>query len=251
MESLQQHGAILRLGHEGERESDSRRDEHDREHIARKERLQQVVRDDRKNVVVIGKRPELLRHIGHPRADDLGRQVARCDPYIESESDGRRRNRRQERIRHGMGEDAPRLLLRTERSKRRDDGERDGRHGDELEQAREHRRDEVEQLVQRPDVQPAEAGADDEREKPQDELLALPILVALRDRRLRRLLDGRIVLFFRHDTPSFRPLGKLPESADESSAALSRTPDDNSYKSSMVYIIRTPRHLVKGRSGRS
>ena len=47
-----------------------------------------------------------------------------------------------------MREDAARVLLGTERRERRDDGESDGRHGDELEQAREDRGDEVEELVE-------------------------------------------------------------------------------------------------------
>ena len=109
-----------------------------------------------------------------------------------------------------MGKDASRILLRAKRRKRRDDSERDGRHGDELEEAREHRRNEIKQFVQRTDVQPAKAGADNEREKPQDELPALSVLAALCNRRLRRLLDGRMILFFRHDTPSFCMAGSFP-----------------------------------------
>lgn len=120
-----------------------------------------------------------------------------------------------------MGEDAPRILLRTECCKRRDDGKCDGRHGNELEKTREHRRDEVKQLVQRSDVQPAKAGADNEGKKPQDELPALPALATLRNRRLCRLLNGGMILFFRHDTPSFCTPGKPPESADKPNAASS------------------------------
>ena len=109
-----------------------------------------------------------------------------------------------------MGKDASRILLRAKRCKRRDDGKRDGRHSDELKEAREHRRNEIKQFVQRPDVQPAKPSADNEREKPQDKLLALSVLAALCDRRLRRLLDGRMILFLRHDTPSFCMAGSLP-----------------------------------------
>ena len=109
-----------------------------------------------------------------------------------------------------MGKDASRILLRAKRRKCRDDSESDGRHGDELKEAREHRRNEIKQFIQRPDVQPAKPGADNEREKPQDKLLALSVLAALCDRRLCRLLDGRMILFFRHDTPSFCMAGSLP-----------------------------------------
>ena len=90
MERLQQHGTIFRLGHEGERQPDSCRNQHNREYVAREERLQQIVRNDRKDVVIVGKRPKLLRHIGCTRTDDLCGQVARRDPHIERKSDRRR-----------------------------------------------------------------------------------------------------------------------------------------------------------------
>ena len=197
-------------------------------------------------MVVVGKRAELLRHIRHACADDLGRQIARRDPQIESESDRCRRDRRQERIGDGMGEDAPRIFLRTERGKRRDDGERDRRHGDELEQAREHRRDEVEELIQGPDIQPTQAGADDEREKPQDELFPLPVLATLRNRRLRRFLDGRMILVFRHATPSFCALRSIATAPMQSSAtSFQKQRAVNSYKTSMVCIIRLFACVVK------
>ena len=246
MERLQQHGTIFRLGHEGERQPDRGRNQHDGEHIAREERLQQVVRNDRKDVVIVGKRPKLLRHIGCPRSDDLSGQVARRDPHIECKSDSRRRNGRQQCISDSMGKDASRILLRAKRRKRRDDSERDGRHGDELKEAREHRRNEIKQFVQRPDVQPTKAGADNEGEKPQDELPALPALAALCDRRLRRLLDGRMILFFRHDTPSFCALRSIATAPMQSSAtSFQKQRVINSYKNSMICIIRLFACVVK------
>ena len=46
-----------------------------------------------------------------------------------------------------MGEDFSRVLFRTECGERRDDGKRDGRYSNELEEAREDGRNEAEECV--------------------------------------------------------------------------------------------------------
>ena len=100
-----------------------------------------------------------------------------------------------------MREDAARVLLGAERRERRDDGKRDGRHGDELEQAREDRGHEVEELVERRNLQPAEDGADDQSGEPEDHLLGLPAL-ALAQGLVFREVDG-IFIGICHNIPSF------------------------------------------------
>ena len=77
-----------------------------------------------------------------------------------------------------MGEDAARVLFGAKACERRDDGECDGRHGDELEQPREDGRDEVEEVVERLDTEPSEDGADNQRAEPEHELALLVRLVA-------------------------------------------------------------------------
>ena len=106
-----------------------------------------------------------------------------------------------------MREDAARVLLGTERRERRDDGESDGRHGDELEQAREDRGDEVEELVEGGDLHPAENGADDQRGEPQDHLLRLAAL-ALAQGLVFSEVDG-VFIGIGHSIPSFLEMNRM------------------------------------------
>ena len=100
-----------------------------------------------------------------------------------------------------MREDASRALVGAKRRERRDDGECDGRHGDELEQPRENRRDEIEEVVERPDAERTEHGADDECADPEDELTFLMGLMAGEGVACRRL---HRIFFFCHKDSFFR-----------------------------------------------
>ena len=87
---------VLRLRHEGQCEAHGRRHQHHGQHVARRERLHEVIRDDREEMIVIRQRAKLLyRHIAHARTHDIRGQVARRDPQEEEEPDTRRRKRRQ------------------------------------------------------------------------------------------------------------------------------------------------------------
>ena len=202
MDALEEHGAVLRLRHEGESEADGCGNQHDGQDVAGEERLQHVVRDDGEEVVVVGEGAELLhRDIRGTGADEVSRQIARRDPEVEDEADGSGGNRRQQRVSDGVREDAARVLLGAERRERRDDGKRDGRHGDELEQACEDRGHEVEELVERRYLQPTEDGADDQSGEPEDHLLGLPALALAQGLVLCEV--DRIFIGICHDIPSF------------------------------------------------
>ena len=113
--AFQQHGAVFRLRHEGESEARRRRDEDDREHVAGQERLQHIVWHDGQKMIIIGKGAELFEgHVRRAASDDLGGQVPRRYPEVQRESDKSRRERRQQRIGDGMGENAFRVLVRAE-----------------------------------------------------------------------------------------------------------------------------------------
>ena len=159
-------------------------------------------------MVVVGEGAEFLhRDIRGAGADEVSRQVARRNPEIEDEADRSRGNRRQQRVGDGVREDAARVLLGAERRERRDDGEGDGRHSDELEQAREDRGDEVEELVECRNLHPAEDGTDDQRGEPQDHLLRLAAL-ALAQCLVLGEVDG-VFIGIGHSIPSFLEMNRM------------------------------------------
>ena len=110
-EAFQEDSAVFCLRHECQSQTDGSRDEHDRKDIARQERLEHVVRDDRQEVVVIGDFFQFLRDAGNAGIDEVYRQVARCDPEIEDQADGSGTDRRQKRVGDGVGEDTARFFL--------------------------------------------------------------------------------------------------------------------------------------------
>lgn len=110
-EAFQEDSAVFCLRHECQSQTDGSRDEHDRKDIARQERLEHVVRDDRQEVVVIGDFFQFLRDVGNAGIDEVYRQVARCDPEIEDQADGSGTDRRQKRVGDGVSEDTARFFL--------------------------------------------------------------------------------------------------------------------------------------------
>ena len=188
MNPLQQHLAILRLRRKGKSKSDRRRDQHDGEHIAGNKRRQHIIRNNREEVIVVGQPLQFTRNIRCARPDDLCRQIRGCEPDKEREPHRRRTDRREQRIGDGMGEDPTRVALRPERRECRDHSECDGRHGNELEQPREYRRNKVKQFIQYRHIRPAKHSADDERTDPEHNLPLLIVQLCGRERRLCLLL---------------------------------------------------------------
>ena len=174
MDSLEKHLSVLRLGGEGKPKPRRRRNEHDREDVARDKRSEHIVRHDGEEVIVVGQPLQLARYIRCARTNDIGGQVRGSEPEEKCQSNRRRTDRRQQRVGDGVGKDAPRVALRPKRGKRRDDGEGNRRHGDELEEARKDGCDKAEQVVQCGHVRPAKNAADDECCDPQCELTLLP-----------------------------------------------------------------------------
>lgn len=157
-------------------------------------------------MIIIGQLAELFqRHVRRAASDDVGGQIPRRDPKIQRETDERRRERGQERIGHGVSENALRILVRAQLRQRRDDRERDGRHRDELEQPREHGCDKRKQLVQLRDAEAAEKSADNQRGNPKHKLLSLPARPMLLQDGARRFIDVCIGVPMIHGK-SFLPL---------------------------------------------
>ena len=69
-----------------------------------------------------------------------------------------------------MGKNAPRILSRPQGSQRCDHRQSDGRHGNELEQAREYGGNEVKELVERRNAKPSQSGAQEKSREPQNKL---------------------------------------------------------------------------------
>ena len=175
-EPLQERRAVFRLRHEGEAEARRRRDEDDGQHVAGQERLEHVVRHHGQEMVIVGKGAEFFqRHVRRAAPDDFGGQVPRRDPEVQGEAHEGRREGGQERIGDGVGENAFRVLVRAQLRQRGDDRQRDGRHGDELEEPREDGGDEGEQLVDLGDAHAAQEAAHDQRRDPKHELPALSL----------------------------------------------------------------------------
>lgn len=102
--------------------------------------------------------------------DELRGEVARPDEVIEQQADGCRDDGREQRVGDGVTEDAARVFLTAEHGQRRDDGKKNGRDGDKLEEARVDRRHKVHQLVEPRKTKGPEDGAHDEGAYPQDHL---------------------------------------------------------------------------------
>ena len=188
MDSLEEHLTVLRLGGEGKPKPRRRRNEHDREDVARDKRSEHIVRHDGEEVIVVGQPLQLARYLRCACADNIGGQVRGGEPEEKCQSNRRRTDRRQQRVGDGVGKDAPRVALRPKCSERRDDGESNRRHGDELEEARKDGCDKAEQVVQCGHVRPAKNAADDECCDPQRELTLLPAEPCGRERGLCLLL---------------------------------------------------------------
>lgn len=180
---FQQDFAIFRARHEGEREPHGGRNQHDGEDVSCQKRTKHIVRHDGEEVIVIGHRFQIRRDFFLSGEDKLGREIPRRDVEIKRQADAGGGERRQKGVRDGVREDFPRFLLPAERGQRGDDGERNRGHGDELEEARVNRRDEVEEAIHLFEPHPAERGADDERQNPEDKLLAVSFFLFL-------LIDG-------------------------------------------------------------
>ena len=77
--------------------------------------MQDIVRDDGQDMVIVGEVADLVRRDGRRTGtDDISREIARGNPEIKDESDGRSGYRGEQCIDDSMSEYALRLLLRTE-----------------------------------------------------------------------------------------------------------------------------------------
>lgn len=102
--------------------------------------------------------------------DELRGEVARPDEVIEQQADGCRDDGREQRVGDGVTEDAARVFLTAEHRQRRDDGKKNGRDGDKLEEPRVDRRHKVHQLVEPRKAKGPEDGARDKGAHPQEHL---------------------------------------------------------------------------------
>ena len=119
--------------------TDRGRDEKHRENVRREEGREEVVRDHRLHVCEIA----LFGH-GRGRGRTVGKShVRRTEKKVETRGKQRGENRRQERIEDRVTEDPTRFARLRDRSKGRNDRNRDDRDADELEKFDENRGDEV------------------------------------------------------------------------------------------------------------
>lgn len=194
-DDLQELRPVFRAGHEGQRKADGGGNDHDREDIAGNERLERVIRDDGQDVVVVGERFEIAQwHRRLAGSEKIHGQIIRCDHQIEAQADGSGADGGEQGVDDGMAEDAARVPVAPQLGQRGDHSQRDGRNGDELEQAGENGGHEVEQLIQRLNPHPAQNAAENECPEPERELPALIFRLILANGLLRGLPHiGRFV----------------------------------------------------------
>ena len=130
-------------------------------------------------MIVIRKLAKILGHLGSSGACHVGRQVARRDPQIQGQAHCSRADSGQQRINDGVGEDPFCIFVRTQSGQCRNHCQRDGGHGDKLEQTGKNRRHKVKQFIQGRIVHPAQSAADNKGCHPQGKLLPVPLLAAL------------------------------------------------------------------------
>ena len=172
-DALQEDFAILRLRHEGKPEAEGGGDQHDSKYIAGQEWLQNVIRNDIQDVVIVGDRSQLLRHARSPCTRQIRRQISRRHPEIHRKPDARCKDGGEKRVDDCVCKNAAGFLLAAESSQCRDDSERDRRYRDELEQTGEYRRDKIKELIQRLDPKPAQGSPHDQCQNPENKLPSL------------------------------------------------------------------------------
>ena len=167
LDSLDYHALTLRIGHPGEGQADGDGDQEDGQDIPRQEGLDDIVRDDRDDVVIEGRSPG--RHF-RGRREEFLREVLGGDQKVQAHAHERGHEGGQEGVRDGMGKDLPGAPLLAEGDEGGRDGEGHGGDGEELEEPRVHRREELAHGVHGLHVQEAEDRAQDERAEPPEEL---------------------------------------------------------------------------------
>ena len=130
-------------------------------------------------MVIVCDRSQLLRHARSPCTRQIRRQIPRCHPEIHRKPDTCRKDGSEKRVDNRVCKNATGFLLAAECSQCRDDSERDRRYRDELEQTGEYRRDKIKELIQRLDPEPAQSGAHDQCQDPENKLPSLLFCLVL------------------------------------------------------------------------
>ncbi len=147
-------------------------------------------------MIVVSHSAQLVRHRGSAGAYDVRRQIARRHPEVKRKANARSKDGGENRVHHGVSKDAASFLLPAQRCQGGDHRQRDGGHGDELEKPGEYGGDEIEQIIQRLDAQPAQSPADHESQYPPDKLVPLLFVFIFLQHLLRQIF---YILIFRHD----------------------------------------------------
>ena len=147
-------------------------------------------------MIVVGQPFKFPRYIRRTCTDNLGRQIRRCEPKEECKPHSRCTHRCKQRIGNSVCKDSSRIPLCSKCRKCRNHSKRNGRHGNELEQAREYRRNKVKQLIQYRYIHPTKYAANDERTDPKHNL---PLLIVQFRRRKRRLCFLLHIIVYRRN----------------------------------------------------